>query len=660
MESGTIVEYIDQKEIICAVVLEIKKQRLRVLTQSNREVNLSSKRVIHQSNACLDTTMGRDHLINSLKEIVNTRLKFKNKISVEEVWELLSSEAEWIDVETMAEFCFSENITSDHTSAIIRAFFGKTMYFKFDPGRFFPNSEEQVTQILAKAEEEARREAMINECAEWLKKIYKEKYPELPENKIKFVDILKSAYLFEKESKDYELAKTILNRAGIDFEGGILKTMIKLGTWDENENLDLYRYATPVEFPHEVVDEASKLTNISILSDKTTRRDLTSLPVITIDGQATTDHDDAISIEPYEKGYLIGIHIADVAGCIKKGSSMDKQAMTRASSIYMPEQKIPMLPPVLAEDLCSLKADEIRPAISIMAKLTLNAEVLDFEIFPSIIRVARKFTYYDANLLIDEDPELDAFYDFAKKFRQKRLDEGAVQINLPEIHIRIDEDNQINVNRVDRESPSRMLVMETMILGNWLMARFLKENSVPTIFRSQPGPKELILKNGEEGTLFQNWMQRKLLSRFVLSHKPECHCGLGMDCYATATSPIRKYFDLITQRQIRSVMGLETPYSTTKIKEAIQFLQQPMSRVSRIQFSRNRYWLMKYLEKNRSEKQEAIVLDKRWNNYILLLTKYLLECNLPVSSGLKLKPQDMLQVSINRVNARNNIISVMV
>jgi exoribonuclease-2 len=153
-------------------------------------------------------------------------------------------------------------------------------------------------------------------------------------------------------------------------------------------------------------------------------------------------------------------------------------------------------------------------------------------------------------------------------------------------------------------------------------------------------------------------MQRKLLNRFTLGYEPEHHSGLGVAAYVTATSPIRKYFDLVTQRQIRAVLGLETPYSKTEIERLIQSLGLTMGTVSRIQNARQRYWLLKHLETKIGEKTEAIVLTKRRNNYTILLNEYMMECSLPLSSGIKLKPEDLVQVKIQYANARNDMIAV--
>jgi exoribonuclease-2 len=316
-----------------------------------------------------------------------------------------------------------------------------------------------------------------------------------------------------------------------------------------------------------------------------------------------------------------------------------------------------MLPPTLAEGCCSLKAGELRPAISMLIRLNRASEILDYEIIPSLIRVQRQLTYYDVNTVADSSREIACLCEIAAKFRQKRLSDGAVQITLPDINVWISDSGEIGVNRVNRESPGRMMVAEIMIMANWLMAKFLSGHGVPAVFRSQPGPRDRLYK-GCEGTLFQNYMQRRLLSRFMLLNQAERHSGLGVDAYVTATSPIRKYYDLVTQRQIRSVFGQEVPYSAQEIDQIIQRLQEPMLRVSRMQTQRNRYWILKYLESRIGQKEEAIVIGRKRNAYQILMTEYMIECELATTSRIELKPENQIQVTIQHVNARKDVLSV--
>ena len=665
MGSGNVVEYIDQQKILCAVVLEVKNQRLRLLTENNREVNLSANRLSHKCKTQIDLSAGRNRMVRSLKEIADLRKKLINHVDIKGLWEVLNPEQEWIDLATMTEFCFPDNPSCDHESAVIRAFFKNRLYFKFNPDGFFPNSEEQVIRIVSREKEDARKKQIITDGASWIKSVLNDNFPlskSFTEKKTEFIDILKSAYLFEKESKHYDLGKAILAKAGINDFSRIFQILEKIDVFDKNENIDLYKYNISTTFPDQVINEVSDLAdriNAAPENDFSDikRIDLTKLSLMTIDGQATIDFDDALSIEDRGDHYRLGIHIVDVGHFIPKGSVIDCEAFKRGSSIYMPDRKISMLPPYLAENLCSLKAGELRPAISTMIKLTPAADIIDYEIIPSLVKVKHQLSYYDVNLLAEEDKAIIILRDIAAKYRESRLSSGAVHISLPDINVWLNEDDSITVNKVNRESPGRMLVSELMIMGNWLSARFLADHKIPAIFRTQPDPRERLYK-GEEGTLFQNYMQRRYLSRFILNTEPKRHSGLGLDYYVTATSPIRKYFDLVTQRQLRSAFGMEKAYTHEEIDKIIISLKQLMSNVSQIQQRRNRYWILKYLEKRIGQKEEAIVLYKRRDRYNILLPEYMIECDLSVSGSIDLKPKDLIRVTLQYVNARKNSFSV--
>ncbi len=661
MESGSIVEYIDRQKIMCAVILEVKNTRLRLLTENNREVKLSAGRLLHEDKTRIDLSMGRDNMVNTLKGVADKRKALICQVDIKDLWEVLNTEQVWIDLETMTEFCFPDSPSGDHESAIIRAFFNDRLYFKFNLDKFFPNSAEKVARIVAQQQEEERKNRIVKFGGDLLKRLLNDIPPPgdaKEDDTQEVINILKSYYLFGTDSKNYALARAMISKAGRERTAGLFSLLVKLNVFDGNENVDLLRYEIATGFSDEILDSAHNLAlSVQDFSGDGVRTDLTSLPLMTIDGQSTLDIDDALSIEKVGDGFRLGIHIVDVGHFVRKGDVMDQEALSRGSSIYMPDQKISMLPTELSEGLCSLKAGELRPAISTMVNLSHSLEIIDYEILPSLVNIKHQLTYYDVNLAADQNQDVMILRGIAKKFRERRLDAGAIQISLPEINVWLADDRTITVNKINRESPGRMLVAELMILANWLTAKYLAENEMPAVFRTQPPPRERLYR-GNEGTLYQNWMQRRFLSRFVLSHRADKHSGLGLDAYVTATSPIRKYFDLATQRQIRAALGLEKPYTSDEINRLIQLLEVPMSSVSRIQYGRYRYWLLKYLEQRIGEKEEAIVLKKQRNSYQILLSNYMIECDLSISGGFVLKPEDLIQVTIQNVRAREDQIVV--
>ena len=662
MESGSIVEYIDRQKIMCAVVLDVKNQRLRLLTENNREVNLSHRRLLHKDKTRLDPALSRDQMVDALKQVVQKRQELIKNIDIKDLWEVLNSEKNWIDLATMTEFCFPDSPSGDHESAVMRAIFNDRLYFKFNPDGFLPNSVKRVEQLIAQRKREERKNKLIETGSAWLKSTLNSAESadlQLLSDEIRqSIDILKSFYIFEKDSKDDEIARAMTARAGIESPHDIFRVLVKLGIFDEDENIELLRRDVSPDFAENVAAHTAQIVSSNSMDTLDgSRKDLTHIPLMTIDGQGTLDFDDAISIEEVGDSFRLGVHIVDVGHFIQKNDVVDQEARWRGSSIYMPDQKISMLPPVLAEGRCSLKAGELRPAISLMINLSPMAKIVDYEILQSLIKVEHQLTYYDVNICADQDRNMRILRDIAEKFRKQRLDDGAIQITLPEISVWLNEHREVSINKINRESPGRMLVAELMIMANWLMAKYLKDRQMPAIFRSQPKPRERLYKN-HEGTLFQNWMQRRLLSRFVLSPRPEWHSGLGLDAYATATSPIRKYSDLVTQRQIRASLGLESAYTVDQIDEIIQSLELPMSQVGRVQYTRHRYWLLKYLESQIGQKGEAIVLNRTRKNYQILLTQFMLECDLPISSGIELRPEDLIQITVQRVNARKDVLQV--
>jgi exoribonuclease-2 len=657
METGNIVEFIDSQKIICAAVLEIKALRLRLLTENNKEVKLAASRLTHRSRQCLDPAMGREKMAATLKTIASQRRALSEQVNIQELWEVLNSEQEWIDLATMTAFCFPNGTDSDHEAAVIRAFFGDRQYFKFNLDQFFPHSVEQVEQIIAQREAETRQERLSGQGAAWMQKVLDGRTPSAPEEADAICEILASYYLFEKESPHRDMARTILKKAGTASPSAIFSFLAKVGVWDWDENLDLLRFGIKSRFSDDVETYANTLCrNASVVLNG--RRDLRDLALMTVDGPSTQDFDDALSVTQEGDHYVVGIHITDVGYFVGKDDLLDQVAGQRCSSIYMPDGKIPMLPTRLSEDACSLKAGQDRPAISTLVRITPQAEIIAFEIVPSLIRVERQLTFQDVDCMVADDPMMQAIHTIAKNYRQRRLNNGALIIDLPELNIWLQPDGSPMLSSVNRESPGRMVVSELMILANELAARLLTERSLPAIFRSQAEPRERLIDQGG-GTLFQNWMQRKQINRFALSSAPERHAGLGLPGYVTATSPIRKFSDLVNQRQLRAAEGLEAPYTRTQIDYLIASSQEPLAEVGRIQFRRQRYWLLKYLQTRTGQKEEALVLFKRRDGYVILLPAYMLECSLSGAAGITLRPEDLIQVTLQHANARNDVITVL-
>ncbi|OGQ91223.1 MAG: ribonuclease II [Desulfobacula sp. RIFOXYA12_FULL_46_16] len=659
MNTGNIVEYIDQQKIISAVILQEKQGKLRLLNENNREVHFSENRLSHISQVRLDTTLSRDFIVTQLKQLTETRKKLSETINIRELWEILHEESEDIELSTMTLFCFDPPLTPDHEAAVIRAFFHDRLYFKFNKMIFAPYSAEQVEGKRRQIQEAEKKELRIQNGAAWINDILNQKNGSSTVVDEAIIDMLKSFYLFGNDSEYAQTAKEIIKKSSLHSPEQLFHVFVKAGIWHPDENIHLLSLQIPTVFSRQVLEQEGKLISSPIrFMDDPLRKDLTHIPLITIDGQSTLDFDDAVSLENTETGYRLGIHIIDVDAYIKSNDPIDLSARERASSIYMPDDKLPMIPPRLSEDLCSLKEGETRPGISTLIRMTRFFEIQDYEIIPSIIKIHQKLSYTEANLLNGKNDPITTLYRMALQLREKRLKAGAIQITLPEVNVWLEENGEIGYSKIDRENSSRMLISELMILANSLMAEFLAKNQMPAVFRSQAQPKQRLFK-GIETSLLINFMQRKQLSRAMVGTTPEPHAGLGVNAYVTATSPIRRYHDLLTQRQIKAIFGYHAPYSKPELEDILFSISTAMANTSRIQASRKRYWIIKYLESKKGVSFEALVLECHRDHYFILIKEFMLETKL-VPAGIRLKYGDIVQVTIQHADARKDQLSLFI
>ena len=261
MENGTIVEYIDQQRIFCGVILETADQRVRLLTEENREVNQRISRLSHVSRTRLNIGRGRDNLVAALKETAVRRKCLSSDIDIKELWEVLSPVGEWVDLATMTGLCFPNNPNGDHESAVIRACFENRIYFKFNHDAFFPHNEDQVQQNIETEKEKERRRQLIENGGQWLKSVLEGAVATVAEDQQPVVEMLKSYYLFGKDSPDAAAGRTLLAGAGIENVEKIFDLLVKVGVWTPNQLVDLQRYHIPVDFSEAILKKAEEISD---------------------------------------------------------------------------------------------------------------------------------------------------------------------------------------------------------------------------------------------------------------------------------------------------------------------------------------------------------------------------------------------------------------
>lgn len=353
-------------------------------------------------------------------------------------------------------------------------------------------------------------------------------------------------------------------------------------------------------FPEDVLKEAHKIEEGGIQEYSfNNREDLRHLPVFTIDGAESKDLDDAVSVERTEKGWLLGVHIADVSHYVKGNSALDKEALRRGTSIYYADKVIPMLPKELSNGICSLNPNEDRLTMSAFMELDKDGTMLSYRFCKSVIKSRVKGVYTEINSILcgtasddilakydcvaQEIPLIDELADVL--IARKKL-RHAPEIETTESKLILD-DKGICVDVVPRErGKSERIIEEFMLCANEAAAKLAREKNVPFVYRVHEAPPEektavlcetltklhieyphfteykpahasAILESVRDTEKFQavNMMVLRSMSKAKYSNEPLGHFGLVLDDYAHFTSPIRRYPDLAIHRIITDILA---------------------------------------------------------------------------------------------------------
>ena len=333
--------------------------------------------------------------------------------------------------------------------------------------------------------------------------------------------------------------------------------LVDLGQWERHHLPSLENTTWQAGFSAELEDEARRLVDLAAteLPGDERRRDLTGLHTVTIDDADTRDIDDGLCLEHGPDGAArLWIHIADPGRLVAADSPLDREARRRASSLYLARGPLPMFPEVLSTGPMSLRMGQRSAALSLWVELAEDGAVAGYGLEPSWVRPAYRLTYADADELIELAPPqeryLNEIHALMERRRRWRLARGALDLDQPEGRIRCDElGAQLEITE---PSPSRTLVAEAMILAGAVIASLGQEQGLALPYRSQlaaelPGEAEL---QGLPPGPVRHAAIKRCLSRGLLGTTPAPHFSLGLPCYVQATSPIRRYNDLLVQRQL--------------------------------------------------------------------------------------------------------------
>ncbi len=398
--------------------------------------------------------------------------------------------------------------------------------------------------------------------------------------------------------------------------------LLELGVWDEIVNPHPLRLGAPIHAPPQLLP--------GLPSEP--RRDLTHLVALAIDDAATETPDDALSLE----GDVLWVHVADPAAVIVPDSELDLEARARGATLHLPETTIPMLPHA-ATPLLGLGLSDTSPALSFGLHLDADGRLLDFEIVPSWVRVTR-LTYEAAAAAIDQAP-LARLHALAQHYQDLRQADGAVLLDLPEVAVRL-EQGEVTLTPV-RSLPSRLLVENAMIMTGEAVARFALVHDIPLPYATQ--------EVGELGaaplTLASMYAQRRLMRRSQYRSIPAPHGALGLSAYAQATSPLRRYLDLVVHQQLRAFLRHARLLSTQEIVERVGAIEAVIGSVRAAEQASNQHWTLVYLRRHPDWRGQGVLVEKRGLSGTLLIPELGMETTVHLAHDLPLDSPVSLQVS---------------
>jgi len=320
-----------------------------------------------------------------------------------------------------------------------------------------------------------------------------------------------------------------------------------------------------MRFPPEALVEAEKIPEFSGGYE-----DITTCDAFAVDDPEIADPDDAISVETSGKFYRLGVHISLVSWFIRKGSALDAEAASRAVSVYIPGKNTYMFPESLIRKRLSLSEERTNPVLSVFVDLDDEGAINRVETKLCQLRLSARFTYRELARLFKAEQKIRHLYSLSVALAERRAMAGGNLIPIPYLKAYETSEGMV-FERIDPRSPEQMMITEPMILYNQLISRFLAKNRVPGAFRHQPEP------HGRPPSPRNPLYPVKALyalKRSHLSPTPKPHRGLGVSSYLQATSPLRRFADLVNQRQARALLeGEMPPYTQDELESLLPELE---------------------------------------------------------------------------------------
>jgi ribonuclease R len=430
--------------------------------------------------------------------------------------------------------------------------------------------------------------------------------------------------------------------------GVVTSTLARGGGAGQAAETMLANFAVPLEWPEGVEAALAKLPSRVNAGGHHDRRSLVDMPLVTIDGESARDFDDAVFAEKRRGGWHLVVAIADVSHYVKAGSALDAAAWERATSVYLPDRVVPMLPEQISNELCSLKPHVPRLAMVCDMKVSNAGRVTSFEFYNAVIRSAERLTYTRVQEFLDTgaidvtleiQASLRALEGVYRSFRRAREERGGLDFDTHESRLELDENGHVAAIHPELRVEANRLIEEAMIAANVCAAEFLEKAGASCLYRIHEPPKADRLETLRQafavagvrlssaevtprgvcaalealGDVPNRWLFEfqvlRSLSQAVYSPENKGHFGLALSHYMHFTSPIRRYPDLLVHRAIKSVLAGSGPaFSMDYLESAGVHTSMAERRADEVSWGVDAWLKCEYVAQRRGETFAGVVM----------------------------------------------------
>ncbi len=652
---GRVVEFIDSGRLKIGQVVRQTKEKLQVGDLNGKQHRVAVRQLI-VCHAATPSASEFPELATALEAHIE---ELKDEIDTELLWESVGGGSGEQPLEALADEYFGSRETPQ-LSAVFRAVLADPVHFRLKGHKILLRNPEQVTDQLNTLRRREERRAFRKRGMAWMAEVL----DSAPESQVPVPEDLEA---LARRLEDFVLRNKVddLNQWLIELKSErasqreprelAFDLLVRVGRLPEDADERLTLAGIHEIFPEKAIEEVEALEPFG---EGTDRRDFGELVSFSIDDADTREIDDALTVQPNDDGGLIiGVHIADVAHFVARDSALDREASRRGATVYLPHRSVPMFPERLSCKLASLVSGELRPTLSFEVSFDAGGAMTDWSMGRGQVRVAHRLTYEEADAILASDHRKDALATalrdverVARKLHAARRERGAILVRRPELKIRV-VDGEIDVKVID-PSPSRDLVSEMMVLINKLSARYARENDLALIYRAQDSPSESVEQPEEYDPVAVDRLFRTL-RKSRLSLHPQNHFGLGVEAYTQLTSPIRRYQDLVIQRQVAAhLSGSSPPYQSQELLEVLGTAQVVETDNRVLERETNQYYVLQYIQGRYSDATlSATVVHEGMKGLVVELTELPVRGNLATSANHE--PGHSLSVAVEHVDPEN-------